>query len=292
MNFTLDQLRAFLEVSRSGGVRKAADRLNITQPAVTARIKALEDILGTELFDRANNMKLTKRGSALQSYAEQYLALGSLIERDVAGPDGISGLFRLGVSETIVQSWLPDFVRSLRAAFPKVTVEIDVDISVNLRASLLEKQIDLAILMGPVSDYRVENLTLPDFDLHWFHGADASAFEPGPGAPVITFSRDTRPYQAMKHALLERYRSEVAMFPSSSLSACFRMVAAGLGVAALPVALAKPYLDRGELVTFDPGWRPEPLSFTASYLAESQGILASKAGLIAQRVASEYDKFN
>ena len=70
MNFTLDQLRAFLEISHAGGVRKAAERLNITQPAVTARLKALEDTLGTELFDRSAGMMLTNaatRSSATRS---------------------------------------------------------------------------------------------------------------------------------------------------------------------------------------------------------------------------------
>ncbi len=63
MNFTLDQLRAFLAVAETGGVRKAADALNLTQPAVTARVKALEDAVGEELFDRADKMALTRRGS-------------------------------------------------------------------------------------------------------------------------------------------------------------------------------------------------------------------------------------
>lgn len=288
MNFTLDQLRAFLEVAHSGGVRKAAERLNITQPAVTARLKALEDVLGTELFDRANGMRLTKRGDALRGYAEQYLELGSLIARDVAGPDGFSGIFRIGVSETIVQSWLPDFVRTLRAAYPRLTVEIDVDISRELRARLLENAVDLALLMGPVSDYRVENVALPEFPLSWYRAPEAEFSEPGRGATVITYARDTRPFRQIKQSLLERYGPEIMLFPSSSLSACFRMVAAGLGVGALPDALADQYQRTGEIERFDLGWRPEALSFTASYLAGPGAALGREAAVLAQQTANAY----
>ena len=290
MNFTLDQLRAFLEVARAGGVRKAADRLNITQPAVTARIKALEDAMGVALFDRSANMALTRRGDALLGYAEQYLELNSLIERDVVGAEGFSRVFRIGASETIAQSWLPDFVRNLRSAYPNLTIEIDVDISRALRERLFENNIDLALLMGPISDYRVENLSLPDFQLSWFRARDGARSDPATGAAVITFARDTRPYRTLKQELLERYGPGVALFPSSSLSACFRMVGAGLGVGVLPDVLATPYIANGEIEAFNPGWKPDALAFTASFLAGANSALGRRAAAIAQETATEFDK--
>ena len=292
MRFTLDQLSAFLAVARAGGVRRAAEELHLTQPAITARIKNLELALGVELFDRAGGMALTKSGAALTGYAEQCLQLNSLIERDVARPDGVEGLFRIGVSETIVQSWLPDFIARLRDAFPRLTVEIDVDISRNLRERLLASAVDLALLMGPVSDYRVENATLPDFKMGWFRAPGLANSDPAAGAPVITFARDTRPFRLLKESLLERYGAGVALFPSSSLSACFRLVAAGLGVGALPRSLAVPYIAAGEIEAFDPGWTPQALVFTASYLAGSGAAIGERAAVIAQESAEEFDKNN
>ncbi len=290
MNFTLDQLRAFLEVARAGGVHRAADRLNLTQPAVTARIKSLERGFGTELFDRSQSMTLTRRGDALLGYAEQYLELHALIERDVVGADGVCRLFRIGVSETIAQSWLPDFVRSLRAEFPNLIVEITVDISSVLRQRLLSEEIDLGLLMGPVSDYRVDNVPLPPFELQWFRASDDDATEPSQHVPVISFARDTRPYRVLRTQLLERYGPSVVMFPSSALSACFRMVAAGLGVGALPGVLARPYLASGEIECFDPGWTPEALLFTASFLSGANAALGHRAAQIAQSAAESFDR--
>ncbi len=294
MRFTFDQIQTFLAIVREGGVRRASESLHLTQPAITARIKNLEDALGVELFDRKSAMALTKDGIALVSYAEQFLKLNDLIQRDVARADSIDQLFRVGVSETIVQSWLPEFIAELRRVFPRLTVEIDVDISSNLRDRLLANAIDFAILMGPVSNYRVENVHLPDYEIAWFcapgHVSGKSAPAIFQTCPVITFARDTRPYRRLKEAFLERYGPGVVLFPSSSLSACFRLVASGLGVGALPLILAEPYLARGEMERFDPGWRPEPLAFTASYLGAPQGAVAARAAEIARTVAEAYDK--
>ena len=289
MRFTLDQLSAFLTVARTGGVRKAAEELNLTQPAVTARLKSLEATLGVQLFDRSNGMALTKSGAALVTYAEQSLQINDLIHRHVASPETLERQYRIGVSETIVQSWLPEFISRLRAAFPRLSVEIDVDISRNLRERLLSNAIDFALLMGPVSDYRVENAPLPAFPMAWFRAPHLHVDEPGADAPVITFARDTRPYRLLKEELLARYGAGVSLFPSSSLSACFQLVAAGLGVGALPLSIASPYLRSGAIERFDLGWTPNSLDFTASYLA-ADGSVGARAAEIAQQVASAYDK--
>jgi DNA-binding transcriptional LysR family regulator len=294
MRFTLDQLRALLVVARTGGVHKAAQELHLTQPAVTARIRNLEQSLGVELFDRKASMRLTKSGSALVGYAEQYLKLNDLILRDVAKAEGVELLIRIGVSETIVQSWLPEFVSSLRAAFPKVTIEIDVDVSHVLRERLMGNEIDLALLMGPVSDFRVENVVLPAFRMGWFRApGTAGADDADLGrTPVITFARNTRPFRRLRERLLELHGPEAVIFPSSSLSACFRLVASGLGVGALPLTLAKPHIEAGEIERFDPGWAPDALEFTASYVTAPESALGAQAAEIALQVAATFDKNN
>lgn len=103
----LEQLRTFLSVVRMGGVGKAAQALHLTQPAVTTRIRNLEQSLSADLFDRTGTgLRLTKRGELLLRHAEQFEQLGELISRDVVDPAGTEGHLRLGVSETIAQCWL------------------------------------------------------------------------------------------------------------------------------------------------------------------------------------------
>lgn len=290
----IEQLRTFLTTVRLGSVRKAALGLNITQPAVTARIKNLEQSLAANLFDRtASGLRLTKRGERLISYAEQFEHLTQLVEANITDPQGIDFILRLGVSETVAQCWLPEFVSALHREFPKVEIEINVDISINLRDGLLNREIDLAILLGPVSEYSVNNIELPGFDLAWYAATDMRA-EDGNDAtllatkPIITYARNTRPYRELKTALFERVGPGVSLFPSSSLSACFRLVEAGLGVAALPRALGQPYLASGTLREFDPGWTPGPLRFSLSYLGDPKSHVVETAAKIALGVAEAY----
>ena len=287
----LEQLQTFLVVARFGSVSKAADAMNLTQPAVTTRIKALEETLGTALFDRASGgMRLTKRGDMLIHYAEQFQHLSDLVEERVVDASAMDRLLRLGVSETVAQSWLPDFVGALRAKFPLLKIEIAVDISLNLREQLLGREIDLAILLGPVSDYTVDNVVLPDVPLAWFRGQSESAENDVDLAttPIATYAKNTRPYRELRAAIFERFGPEASLFPSSSLSSCFRLVESGLCVGALPISLARDLVSDGRLARFDPGWVPSPLQFSASYLGEPRNHLVETAAHIAREIAIDH----
>jgi len=293
----IEQLRTFLEVVRLGGVRRAAHSLNITQPAVSARIKTLEDTLAVALFDRTRGgMKLTKRGEMLIRYAEQFEHLAEQVTANIIAPEGIEQHLRLGVAETIAQSWLPEFVGALHRRFPRVQIDLDVDVSANLRAGLLNREIDLAILLGPISEATVTNIALPGFDLAWYVSADTPAGNDAAliaTRPVITYARNTRPHRELKRALFERVGPGAQMFSSSSLSACFRLVEAGLGVAALPRILGRDLVARGRLRLFDPGWVTAPLQFTASYLGDPKSHVVETAAQLARSTADgQGDKYN
>ena len=290
----MEQLRTFLAVVRHGGVRKAAVVLNLTQPAATARIKNLEDTLGCELFDRqAGGMRLTKRGELLIAHAEKFEHLTELVERDVVDPDGVEGRLRLGVSDTIAQCWLPDLVARLHAQYPRLEIELNVDISLQLRESLMNREIDLAILLGPISEHKVNNIELPGFDLAWYAAVSRAehATTVDLQRPVLTYARNTRPYRELKEMLFERVGPDVSIFTSSSLSACFRLIEADLGVAVLPRALGQEYVAAERIAEFDPGWVPAPLQSTASYLGEPKSHLIETAAKMALEVAIEYPSY-
>lgn len=148
-----------------------------------------------QLFTRGPGpLVLTKQRLLLLSYAEQMLFVDEEIKQRVANPAETEGLFRVGASETVAQSWLPDFLKAFSEKYPRVNVDLTVDISLNLRAALLERRVDLAFLMGPVSEFSVENIALPLFDLHWFRARGPE--EPDLSTiPVISYSSQTRPLQ-------------------------------------------------------------------------------------------------
>ena len=291
---SLDQVRAFLAVVRAGGVRRGAQALHLSQPAVTARIRALEDALARTLFDRSpSRMTLTRDGELFFGYAEKFEHLTQMVERTLVDPASVDGWLRIGASETVTQCWLPDFVARLSRLYPKVQVELTVDISSSLREALLAREIDLALLLGPISEFSVDNLDLPPVPLAWYAAADAEPPGGDPAAflarPVITYARNTRPHRELKAELLDRVGPVAALFPSSSLSACFRLVEAGLGVAALPEAMGRPLVEAGRIRAFDPGWHPQPLRFTASWLGTPRNHLLDVAARTAQDAAQAFD---
>ncbi|ALM85464.1 LysR family transcriptional regulator [Bordetella sp. N] len=102
------QIRAFIKVARLGNVTRAAEALSLTQPAVTAQIKALEQSLGVALFDRSGGrLTLAKAGEALLETAEQLVALGNQLKSAAQALQGeLHGLLELGVP-----SDQPDFLR-------------------------------------------------------------------------------------------------------------------------------------------------------------------------------------
>lgn len=287
---TFDQIKTFLWVARLGGFRRAAERLNLSQPAVSTRIANLEQELRAPLFERGQGeLVLTKHGTLLLSYAEQMLFVEEEIKQRVANPTETKGLFRVGASETIAQAWLPEFLKAFSEQYPRVNVDLTVDISLTLRAELLERKLDLALLMGPVSEFSVENVNLPTFDLHWYRSTlnpqtDLSQI------PVISYSRKTRPYRELMSELSRRVGPKLRVYASASLSASLKMIAAGIAVGPYPRALANDFLASGQIVEFDPGYQPQPLSFTASYLSEPRSFLIENSAEIARDVAEHWDE--
>lgn len=286
---TFDQIKTFLWVARLGGFRKAAERLNLSQPAVSTRISNLEQELRVPLFERGlGEPVLTKHGALLLSYAEQMLFVEEEIKQRVANPSETEGLFRVGASETIAQAWLPDFLKAFSEQYPRVNVDLTVDISLNLRADLVERKLDLALLMGPVSEFSIENVSLPTFDLRWYRGA-SNPQEDLSQIPIISYSSQTRPHRELMSELSRRIGPKLRVYSSASLSASLKMIAAGIAVGPYPRALADDLLSAGQIVEFDPGFRPSPLDFTASYLSEPRSFLIETSAKIARTVAQDWD---
>ncbi len=285
---TLDQLTTFLWVSRLGGVRRAAIEMNVSQPAVSGRIAALESSLGTTLFDRTQRgVTLTKKGVLLREYAESIVDIIEDIKANVVPAEAFDSLLRIGVAETIVQLWLPNFLENLYEKYPNIKVEIVVDVSVNLRQQLLERSLDFAIMMGPVSEYSIDNVGLPAIELTWFRAKDKPNTDFNT-VPVVSYTRQSRPYRELRGELRSRYGQGTQIFPSSSIYAGLEMVASGIGVGLFPHQLGLELIKQGRIVTFDPGWKLEPLSFTASYIGDPRNKLHAEAAAIAATTAKQY----
>ena len=285
---TLEQILTFLQVARLGGVRRTAQQMNISQPAISARISGLESNLGVQLFTRGTKgVSLTKQGIIFRGHAEKIAVALEDIRTEVVPAESKTSLLRIGVAETVAQTWLSTFLQQLSLKYPKINIEISVDLSVNLREGLLERAFDLVVLMGPVSEYNVDNILMPAFKLAWYKPNGMISPDLS-NTPVISYHRTSRPYRDLNQELNARYGSKAKIFPTNSLSAGFDMVASGIGVGLMPHVLGERLVKEGKIASFDPGWIPLELDFTASYIADSKGTLPEQAAKIAQHAANHF----
>ena len=293
----LRSLEVFYWVINLGGFRRAAFKLNTTQPAVSSRIAALEAAVGGPLLDRGRRraLSLTPRGTELLGYAERMLALHGELQAAMKGPEsarGLGGTVRLGVSETVVHTWLSSLVRRLQEVHPRVTVDIAVDISSNLRAALLAGEIDAALLLGPVQSARLRTLPLCRYKLAWVARPGLlPLLRPLPMAdllahPVLTYARGTIPNDGLAALCSQPGLPPARIFSNSSLASIVRMALDGIGVGLIAPAAIVRELAAGSLELVQDEPRIAPLAFVACWADAPGNVLCAAVARLAQEIAS------
>ncbi|MCB1343170.1 MAG: LysR family transcriptional regulator [Pseudooceanicola sp.] len=293
MSVTLKQLEAFVRIADLGSFRAAAERLNTTQPNISARIAALEAVLDVTLMERdAGSVRLTPRGRDLLEHARAVLRQTETLIAASGRPGLFDGTLRLGVTEMIVHTWLQDFLRALRARFPKLSVELTVEMSAKLEEDLAVRRIDLALQNGPFARMASGTVTLGRYPMIWVAApslglSGAQTAEGIAAHPVLTHARGTPPHaQVAGH--FRAMEQAVRLVPSSNLAACLQMAVQGMGIAALPAAMARRELAAGEVEQLDYPWAPDDLVFAARYDARTAPGFVAEAAEIAREVDAAF----
>ncbi len=290
------RIETFIWVATLGSFRKTAERQCTTQPAVSSRIATLEEELGVKLFEReaGGAIKLTARGQELLPYAEKVVYMAEQLKQAASKDSLFSGILRLGISETIVHTWLPRFLKRLHAEMPNLDVELTVELTTHLRNELIDRSLDIAFLMGPVSDPSIENIDLCSFPLTWAASANLQIPKRKLSAndlakwPIITYSRQTRPFVEISKKFREQESLPTRFFTSSSLAACLRLTVDDVGISSLPKAMITDELAEGKLVEVPTSWQPSPLAFTASYPGTPYNPFLRRVAELAVDVATGY----
>ena len=288
----LRNLETFVWVAQLGGFRAAAEKLNTTQPAISARIALLEDELRVKLFDREQRRAtLTAKGFELLGYAERMLQLRADMMQAVTEKMAMRGLIRLGVSETIVHTWLSRLIERLHAVYPSITLEIEVDTTPNLRARLVAHQLDVAFLLGPVSESRIKNLPLCSYPLAWVASPKLDLPEPAPLAslarwPIITYPRNTRPYSDLQELFARGDIPAPRLYGNASLSTIVRMTLDGIGISAIPPVVIGRELAEKKLRLVRAERSLPDLNFVAAYPVKPDSYIAAAVAELAKEIAT------
>ena len=151
-------LHAFLAVADTGSFTGAAEKLFLTQPAISKRIAQLEEQLGARLFDRiGRQIHLTEAGLALLPRARSVVRELEDMSRSISGLSGeVSGTLRIGTSHHIGLHRLPPVLRQFSREYPQVQLDIHFIDSEEAWEGVLHGDLELGVVtLPPVADERV-----------------------------------------------------------------------------------------------------------------------------------------
>src|SRR5690349_19596922 len=150
---SLDQLHTFVEVIERGSFSAAADRLDLTQPAVSLQVRQLEKRLGVRLIERVGRRaRPTPAGAELLVHARTIAAAVGAAEESVAPyASGTLGRVRIGTGATACIHFLPTVLRDLRKRFPKLEIIIGTGNATEVVRQLEENTLDLGLVTLPAS---------------------------------------------------------------------------------------------------------------------------------------------
>ncbi len=252
----LRHLRLLQAVAESGGLTAAAERLHLTQSAVSHQLKALEDALGMPLVERAVRPRgLTAAGRRLLALAYATLPQVHAALCDLAKlKDGDAGELRIAVECHTCYDWLMPAMDTYRDVWPGVELDLLGGFQADPVGLLLDQQADLVITSESAPRAGVVTLPLFGFEMlallppghplaekKWLAPADFA------GHTLITY-----PVPEDRLDLVRRVLAPAGVRPprreAQLTVAILQLVASRRGLAALPAWAVAPYLERGYIV--------------------------------------------
>lgn len=245
-------LETLLWIARLGTFGAAAERLNTTQPAISARVREMEAHLGTALFRReGRTMTLTPSGRRIVKESEPLLASFQTVLQGSSSIADASGIVRIGAGEIAAASCLPGFVADLQRDQPNISLEIEIALTADLIQQILSGRMDLVFGAGRIAHPALKTTSIGSVDLLWLGSPQTLAALPrakhDDPLPIWSLSSLSPLYQIMRDAI---GRSGM---PSRSINLCnnarsmIDIVMTGNGIGIFPHTMVQEQLARNRL---------------------------------------------
>lgn len=246
MNF--HQLRVFYEVAKASSFSAAADKLCLTQPAVTWQIRNLEDFYDLKFFERVGKkVLLTEEGKILFDYADRILNLSRQAEEALADLKGLSGgTLKIGATFSFADYYLPVLLDAFHKKYPKIAIQISTGNTPQIIETALLHKNDLAFV---AYDPKNEKLVAREFASdqleaivclsHPFAKRKSISLKDLRGQPLILRELGSSKRRMIDEVLREKGITPTIIMESASTSAIKKMVESGVGVAILSRQVVK-----------------------------------------------------
>jgi DNA-binding transcriptional LysR family regulator len=255
----IDQIETFLAVVTYSGFHRAAEALRVSQPAVSARIRALEHSLGVKLFTRVHShISLSPAGKALRPVAEQLLRTVALARQAVHEPQASGGgVLNIAAALSICTYFLPNVMKQYQSTNPKVLVNLRSGTSLQVLKMVLDGEADIGIARS-LNHPEVETMTLRDDPLilvgHPGHVAAQHSrvrLEETEAWPLIFFDRGSSDWTLSQGLYRRAGLLPNVVLEVETIEAAKKMVESKLGLSFLPQIAVTSELRRGKLVAIE-----------------------------------------
>jgi DNA-binding transcriptional LysR family regulator len=239
---TIQALAIFAEVAKHGTMTAAAEAAGISQPAISAQVKALERYYGTRLLERdGRGSAPTAAGRLVADYAVRVLALVDELGRGVADLEGLTaGELIVGASSTVGEQLLPTYLGQFHAAHPQVRLSVRIGNSAEIIERVAARVLDFAIVGQEPGDPELLAEPVLEDQIVAFVAPGDLLLRKAPIAPLALCGRQfvMREAGSATRALAERCLYATSCGPGhvielGSNEAVKRAVAAGLGIGLL-----------------------------------------------------------
>ena len=272
----LYQLRSFAAVAESGHLTRAADRLHISQPALSAQIKALEDELGVALFERlSSGMELTPAGRRLLPEAHKVVAAAQVLRSQASAFKGkVAGRVSVGTVSDPEFIRVGDLLAQAVDTFPLLEIELHNEVSGAAFEKVRDGALDASFYYGSLTHPAVAAMPLRNFayrvvaPVSWRERVENAPWDEIVAMPwVMTPPIST--HSTLAGVLFHEHGVSPARRVEADHEAVIKsLVVAGLGVSLMREDLAIEAVAAGEVVL----WGDQRLETTLSfvYLAERE----------------------
>ena len=288
----LTNLETICCIARLGTFSAASDRLNASQPAITARVREIESALGIAFFQRrGRRMELTIEGRQFIARVEPLVVQIEDAVLHHADVSAASGVVRIGVG-AVTMTWFADLLGQLKVEMPRVHYELDVDMGMNMLGKLESGKLDLAIVGGrKVRLPRMTSVDLHGSQLEWVvsskfprvvNGRALSVAEILDTAPLWLVSRPSILFPRSVEAARKVGAQLHNINTCANMPGLVDLIDKGGGAGLVPTELARSRLASGALLPLSDALKPETLELTLLYHADQQQSVVRR---IADRIA-------
>jgi DNA-binding transcriptional LysR family regulator len=237
-------LRIFEAVARLGGMNRAAAELNTVQSNVTQRVRALEDELGSPLFERhSRGVALTPAGRRLLPYAARVRHLLDDARRAVADDGAPAGTLTIGSLETTAAVRLSPLLASFVSAHPRVDLVLRTGTTSELVEGVRERRLDGAFVCGPIDHPEIESQLIFREELVLLTGPGSTSLDAALAAAdlkTVVLRAGCSYRQRLDDILAKRGVVGLRQLEFGTIETIVSCVAAGLGVTLLPKSVVEP----------------------------------------------------